>query len=97
MKLIEIEIRNGFSSSWEQGCFLGVAQEDFNFNFFEPIYIKIDSVVNKFSNFKLSVPIFVLETAFASQAIHKLVLSFYTGNQRPFGEKIELNVKVIDA
>ena len=59
------------------------------------INVPVDFEVRGQENFKLTVPITVLPTAFPSDQIYEFVLCFRGPNGNQFGEQIPLKIKIV--
>lgn len=59
------------------------------------INVPIDFEVKGQENFKISIPITVLQTAFPSDQVYEFVLCFRGPNGNQFGEQITLKIKIV--
>ena len=59
------------------------------------INVPVDFEVKGQENFKLTIPITVLSTAFPSDQIYEFVLCFRGPNGNQFGEQIPLKIKIV--
>ncbi len=94
--LPSIEVRNSTHWPWKQGCFLGMDEsvnlQNMPIDF---INVPVDFEVKGQENFKLTIPITVLSTAFPSDQIYEFVLCFRGPNGNQFGEQIPLKIKIV--
>jgi hypothetical protein len=96
MLLPSIEMKNGTAWAWKQGCFLGMHESvDISTLPIEVVNVPITFDVKGHENFKILVPVKVLDIMIPDKTEYEFTLCFRGPNGNQFGETIPMKIKVV--